>query len=210
MNREEIHKMVERYYSEKIKAFGPVPMGVDWNGAASQELRFAELLKINQQLDHPFSILDFGCGYGAMLDYVMKKATHFNYTGFDISKEMIVAAELAQSMPSVRWTSSSIDLQEHDYVVASGIFNVREQIQDIDWEQYIFETLSRINSLSKKGFAFNMLSLYSDVKKRKDNLYYASPVNLFHYCKSTFSNSVALLHDYPLYEFTILVRKDIL
>jgi len=30
---------------------------------------------------------------------------------------------------------------------------------------------------------------------------------LFDYCKRTYSRDVALLHDYGLYEFTILVRK---
>ena len=40
-------------------------------------------------------------------------------------------------------------------------------------------------------------------------LYYADPLFLFDYCKKKYSKSVALLHDYGLYEFTILVRKDI-
>jgi hypothetical protein len=32
------------------------------------------------------------------------------------------------------------------------------------------------------------------------------PLRLFDHCKRTFSPDVALLHDYPLWEFTILVR----
>ncbi|MBM3138043.1 MAG: class I SAM-dependent methyltransferase, partial [Chloroflexi bacterium] len=30
---------------------------------------------------------------------------------------------------------------------------------------------------------------------------------LFDYCKVNFSKNVALLHDYKLYDFTIIVRK---
>ena len=52
-----------------------------------------------------------------------------------------------------------------------------------------------------------MLSTYSDVERRRADLYYADPHMVFDYCKRTFSPAVALLHDYPLYEFTILVRK---
>jgi hypothetical protein len=62
-------------------------------------------------------------------------------------------------------------------------------------------------TLSRKGFAFNALSLYSDPEKRRPDLYYADPLALFDHCQRHFSRYVSLLHDYPLYEFTILVRK---
>jgi hypothetical protein len=29
---------------------------------------------------------------------------------------------------------------------------------------------------------------------------------MFRYCMNRFSRAVALIHDYPLYEFTVLVR----
>ncbi|REM56201.1 class I SAM-dependent methyltransferase, partial [Mycobacterium tuberculosis] len=48
---------------------------------------------------------------------------------------------------------------------------------------------------------------YSDASKMRDDLYYADPCALFDLCKRRYSKSVALLHDYGLYEFTILVRK---
>lgn len=42
----------------------------------------------------------------------------------------------------------------------------------------------------------------------QDYLYYADPYALFDVCKR-YSNNVALLHDYDLYEFTMLVREDL-
>jgi hypothetical protein len=41
----------------------------------------------------------------------------------------------------------------------------------------------------------------------REDLFYADPCELFDYCKTRFARNVALLHDYGLYEFTILVRK---
>jgi hypothetical protein len=41
----------------------------------------------------------------------------------------------------------------------------------------------------------------------RDDLYYADPCELFDHCKRQHSRNVALLHDYTLYEFTILVRR---
>lgn len=42
----------------------------------------------------------------------------------------------------------------------------------------------------------------------KDYLYYADPCFLFDHCKRNYSDRVALLHDYGLYEFTMLVTKQ--
>jgi hypothetical protein len=41
----------------------------------------------------------------------------------------------------------------------------------------------------------------------RSDLHYADPGRLFDYCKRRFARNVALLHDYGLYEFTLLVRK---
>ncbi len=60
-----------------------------------------------------------------------------------------------------------------------------------------------------KAFLFNMLTKYSEKEYMRDNLYYADPLFIFDYCKRNFSKQVALLHDYGLYEFTILVKKNI-
>jgi hypothetical protein len=80
-------------------------------------------------------------------------------------------------------------------------------IENRDWQEYILAVLGRISTVSKKGFAFNILTTYSDKERIRSDLYYADPCFLFDYCKTSFSRHVALLHDYGLYEFTIIVRK---
>jgi hypothetical protein len=60
-----------------------------------------------------------------------------------------------------------------------------------------------------RGFAFNMLTLYSDVEKRAMHLHFADPLRYFDLCKRNYAHYVTLLHDYPLYEFTILVKKKL-
>ena len=41
----------------------------------------------------------------------------------------------------------------------------------------------------------------------RPDLYYADPCFLFDYCKTHFSKDVAILHDYGMYDFTLIVRK---
>src|SRR5215470_13659193 len=84
---------VRAYYSAKIQRHGPTPRGVDWPNAVSQYLRFAQLLKICD-FARPFSLNDFGCGYGALLEYLAMRHVDaaIAYRGVDISPAMIAAA----------------------------------------------------------------------------------------------------------------------
>ena len=73
------------------------------------------------------------------------------------------------------------------------------------------QTLRNMDKLCSKGFSFNMLTKYSDTDRmaERPDLFLGDPLLYFDFCKRNFSRDVALLHDYGLYDFTILVRKDI-
>jgi SAM-dependent methyltransferase len=188
-------------------AHGATPKGVDWNSSESQTLRFEQLLKVCNTTKG-FSIIDYGCGYGALVNYMISKNYRFEYQGFDISEEMIdKAMEMHARMRHCKFLTNESRLCKVEYTVASGIFNVKLQTSDEEWKKYVLNTLGKIAELSEKGFAFNALTKYSDMDHIRSDLYYAEPCFFFDYCKKHFSKSVALLHDYPLYEFTILVRK---
>ncbi len=205
------HKSIDTYYSNKIREYGATPKGVDWNGEDGQLIRFHQLSKIIKKTD--FSINDLGCGYGAYFEYLNNfNFGKFIYKGYDLSKEMVDQAnkiyrkENAGNSIFMRINSLE-ELVRSDYTVASGIFNVRMDFPEVEWFSYIMDSIEKINEKSKKGFSFNMLTKYSDKELKKNNLYYADPLFFFDYCKNNYSKEVSLLHDYDLYEFTILVRK---
>ena len=208
MSYDRIRSRVQQYYDEKIQTHGPTARGVDWNSPESQQMRFAQLLKlIDSSL--PFTINDFGCGYGALADYLQKGTRLLQYCGFDISRQMLARAEeLHAAVKQIAFVDNELELPEADYTVASGIFNVKLDTPAVEWENYILDTLEAINALSRNGFAFNVLTKYYDQEYMRPDLYYADPLFFFDYCKTKYSRFVTLLHDYPLYEFTILVRKD--
>lgn len=204
MGHENIEREVAAYYGGKLKEKGATAAGVDWNSKESQELRFAQLLKVTGDV-RDASILDWGCGYGALVEYMARNGfATAGYTGFDVAPEMV--AEAKRQHPGVAFTMDRAALPKVDFTVCSGIFNVRQQQTDDVWKQYVIDTLDAIRALSTKGFAFNMLTSYSDKEKMRDYLYYADPCFFFDLCKRRYSKSVALLHDYGLYEFTLLVR----
>lgn len=204
----DIEKKVEDYYSEKIRTHGATSQGVDWNGKASHFLRFEQLAKVFKDTKG-VSVLDFGCGYGSLIDYFNSIGLKdYMYYGYDISTEMLKAGREQFSEEHIQFIDDLNGIDTVDFTIANGIFNVKLDANDQDWEAYIKDTLKTIDRKTKKGFAFNILTSFSDEDYKKDYLYYANPMLFFEYCKQNFSKNVALLHDYELYEFTLIVRKD--
>ncbi len=207
-NKTSLLDEVATYYAEKLAEHGDTPRGVDWNSEESQMVRFAQLCKIIEPTTPNFSLNDLGCGYGALLDYLRDRHATFTYLGVDVSHEMIMVAEQRHATADrARFITAAVPDEVADYGLASGTFNVRLDRSDAEWFDYLQATLDVLDRTSTLGFAFNCLTLYSDEDKKRDYLYYADPCRLFDLCKRHYSRQVALLHDYGLYEFTILVRK---
>lgn len=200
----------ERYYSRKISEFGATPRGVDWNSHESQQIRFHQLAKIiGEAGQEPILLNDLGCGYGAYYDYLNTLGIPLSYRGTDLSAGMIAAARNAHpgadnAQFEVKRTCAGLA----HYSVASGVFNVRQMASVADWHAYVLSMLEELDSNSSRGFAFNCLSIYSDLDHQRADLYYGDPMFFFDHCKRHFAKNVALLHDYDLYEFTVLVRKS--
>jgi len=199
---------VADYYSEKLQLHGETPRGVDWNGEESQTLRFEQLSRVFSG-GGEFSVNDLGCGYGAYYEYLVSRYPGVAYHGIDVSSSMVHAAQQRHGgAVGASFFCASRPEREADYGIASGIFNVRLGRSDAEWRDYLYGTLAVLDTTSRRGFAFNCLTSYSDADKMRDYLYYANPCEVFDYCKRHFSRNVALLHDYGLFEFTILVRKS--
>ncbi|WP_159947161.1 class I SAM-dependent methyltransferase [Rhizobium sp. 18065] len=198
---------VASYYARRIEEHGQTPAGVDWNSQAGQIMRFDQLLKVVDPLQ-PYSIADIGCGYGALLDHIRQLGQTVRYTGIDIAAPMIEEANKRfAGAEDVTFKLDKSPGEVFDYCVASGIFNVRFSLTDQEWLAYLIETLDMMYANSLRGFSFNCLTSYSDADRMRKDLYYADPLHLFDLCKRRYSRQVAILHDYELYEFTMIVRK---
>lgn len=201
MTREQILADVGAYYGAQLHKHGPTARGVDWSSESSQRLRFDQLLRICDR-PAPYRLLDYGCGYGALLELLDPAV---DYVGFDIAHEMV--AEARRRHPAATFETDRARLAPADFCVASGVFNVRLGAEQPAWAAYVLDGIRDLDALSRRGFAFNMLSRYADAEKMRPDLYYGDPSYYFDLCKRHYSKQVALLHDYGLYEFTILVRK---
>ena len=207
MEYQTILQTTETHYSRKIKKYGPTFKGVDWGYEKGQKVRFEQLLK-PIDLREVSTINDYGCGYGALLDYLDQKGFSGEYRGYDISPRMIAKAEELHKFKGehIYFTANPSKLELSDYTLASGIFNVKLRTCDKEWCDYILYTLDQIAKLSRLGFVFNILSSRTPYELRENDLFYADPDFIFNYCRQRFSNLVTISHDYPLPDFTVSVR----
>jgi len=196
------------YYDDKLREHGATPKGVDWNGEASQQLRFRQLAKIIAP-GRPATITDLGCGYGALAEFLDGAGIDCHYLGVDASADMVAAArERLRGRANTELVVGNGCVRNTDYVVASGIFNCRLHFDDAAWFDFITATIDDMVAHADRAVAFNCLTIYSDADRMRDDLYYSDPCRLFDYCKRKHSRDVALWHDYGAYEFTIVVRKE--
>jgi methylase of polypeptide subunit release factors len=78
-----------------------------------KHFEFQECTKnaLNQFANHPFSILDLGCGDASSLKPILKKSMVTNYLGIDLSSSAIEIAKsnLKQLEERAQWQSGDLN-----------------------------------------------------------------------------------------------------
>src|SRR5688572_10104367 len=104
-----LRDQARRYYDSKLAEHGPSAKGVDWNSEASQELRFAALLRLLEG-EADASVLDYGCGYGALAVYLRRHGYIGPYAGFDVSERMVAVAHEGSAVERCTFSSHRSEL----------------------------------------------------------------------------------------------------
>jgi SAM-dependent methyltransferase len=200
-----IRSEVAAYYSSKLALHGPTSRGVDWNDDVSHELRHRQFLRLFRD-DREASVLDLGCGFGDFCRFLRAAGYHGPFVGYDVAPNMIAEASRLHGEATCQWRVGAEPSEVADFAIASGIFNVKGDVPIDAWSQYVHDTIDTLARAGRRGFAFNVLSLSSDPERRAPNLYYADAGEMLSYCLRRYGRSVALLQDYGLYEFTMIIR----
>ncbi len=145
-----------RWYEEKVRKYGYDHRGLGFRNRSSQEKRFEALLGLGEFAGR--RVLDVGCGFGDLLEFLMLHGIRPIYTGLDVCKPMIqrcqerfqgdvahfVCADVLEYQPE----------QQFDFVVASGLFGLDAE----GARERIRPTLERLFGWSRIGTAVNFLS----------------------------------------------------
>jgi SAM-dependent methyltransferase/ribosomal protein S18 acetylase RimI-like enzyme len=188
------------FYTKEFEKHGVAVQALGWSSEQTQSKRFTVLSSIGDIKNA--TILDVGCGFGDLFNWLEDKKYNGKYTGVDITKEMVNAATIKN--PAAKFyqvnilTDSSLEEKKFDYVFASGIFTFRVH-GGID---YIVSMAERMFSLSRVGCAFNCLSSWGE-NQESDELT-VNPLVLIERCKKI-TPWINLRHDYHPGDFTLFL-----
>jgi len=204
----EILRPIAFAFSRRIARYGDTPAGVLWKNVEGQQLRFEVLAGVldPEPPSAGITLNDFGCGYGAFYDFLSKLPLmpDIDYCGVDISPVMIEEAKKRIPKGRVIFICAPMVSRKADYTVVSGTFNLKMDAADPEWNGFVKAALRELWEMSAKGLAFNMLD--RGHRDRQDGLYYADPGEFLDFCKAL-SGDVRLIDDYPLDEWTIVIRR---
>ena len=197
------------YYNRILNKHGNNFKGMNWSSKKSQYIRFEKLLKISK-LENK-SIHDLGCGNAELLNVLkIKKIKFKNYLGSDLSNKMIqLCNERFKKNKRIKFESFDIlkkkNLYKYDYVITSGILNVKNSIHETYWKKYVFKVIKKMFLSCKCGIGLNFLTF--DTTFREKKLFYMSLDELVKFLRKKISKKIVINHDYDLWEFTVFIYK---
>lgn len=197
----------KEFYESCLKEHGEIAKGLNWKNKKTQYLRFEILTSIGNI--NKKSIHDLGCGFGDYLIFLKNKHRNFHYLGSDISNKMINIAKklnnknnfIVRDFFCSKFNSSYLT----DYVIASGLFSVKNNFSNQTWENYIFHGTKQMFKYAKQGIGFNVMSSAVDFKDK--NLFYMNINKLLNFLERNLSPKIKVITSYNLWEYTVFVYK---
>lgn len=198
------------HYESCVRQHGSGARAADWRSEADAAMRYDVMLGVVVDASQPATLLDFGCGLGALAGHLQKCGlTALEYTGLEMSPEIAAAARAASpKLPIVCMDvlAPGADLLTYDYVIMNGIFTRRETLSVDAMQDYLQRLLSVLFASCRKGLAFNVMS--NAVDYESDVLFHPDPGATFSFLTTTLTRHVVMRNDYGLYETTWYLYRE--
>lgn len=192
-------------YEKRLREFGYSPQTLGWGVQGRQEVRFSALAEFALRMPES-SVLDVGCGFCDLYDFLVKGGWQGRYTGIDIVPGLLQVARQRHPDLDVREldiTDDSTSLDEYDFVVSSGTFNAA--LPSGTNEAHIQLALRTMHRRSRYATCVDFLSRYVDFQK--PGAYHTDPSWAFS-AAMQLTHRVLLRNDYMPYEFSLFLFRD--
>lgn len=154
MKKQQRERIIKRHH-HSVWMHGYSPQALYWENRDVQNIRFDVLFECGVKSGD--SVLDVGCGFADLYHYMLAKGISTEYTGIDLSPDMIEVAQ-TKSSDITLFEGDLFDFdppdKSVDWVMLSGALN--EPLQDEG--EYLRRIIPRLFRTCKKGLAFNLLN----------------------------------------------------
>jgi SAM-dependent methyltransferase len=188
------------FYGSLVAEHGDDIRALDYGSRRSQQVRFGVLA---EAIPPGATLLDVGCGFSELADFLDERRILVQYQGVDISAELIERARQRHPERSLRVLDilTADPGGPYDVIVANGIFYLLRDDAVVCMRRLI----RRMWQLTRRKLAFTSLSAWSP--RRAEEEFQAEPLETLDYCR-TLTPFVALRHDYLEHDFAIIMRRS--
>ena len=199
-----------KHYTSAFDLHGPNSQGVDWGEKEwAAVCRNRNMIGVVKDLNCSTTLLDVGCGYGALGELIRQEGIQIEYNGIDVAENMIDYAKSRFGPESDFVCEDFLEWQprrNYDYIVCNGVLTQKLDATHLEMHQYSKRLIQKMFDCANIGIAFNCMSTY--VNFQKDNLFYKNPSEMLAWCMSQLSPHVRLDASYELwYEYTVYVYR---
>ena len=203
------NKQISNIYNKRFDNYNNTPKGVFWNSKLSQDLRLNIILDkiLQNSKSDEFSIADIGCGYGRLYEIIRERKLDgkVQYHGFDINQKIISFCKNNIDFENIKFSISAFPLNETDYVVMSGTYNLTPTNDISLWEDYIIKNLTNNWKFVRKAMIFNCL--IKEKRKIEKKLYYTELSWIKKICERNFCDPEVIKHNLLKDDITIILKK---
>ncbi len=192
---------IASFYDRSFEEFGDTHQAVGWFTENTQQIRFLMLSLLTDW--SKVSVLDVGCATGEFYTYLKARYPDVKYEGIDFSVKMLEAAR--RKFPDTSFIQADFMTEKfkktYDYVVASGVFNHREQAPLME------SAIKKMFALARKGVAFNALSSFTpEHQQDRKTFHYYDPLQIIRF-SLTLTRFVEFKQSYLPNDFTVYLYR---
>lgn len=206
---------IQTRHKYALERFGYTPQALFWSSREIQQKRFEILAQVfdSAKTQQAGSLLDVGCGFGDLREYLRQNGVLVDYHGVDLSADMVQSA--AFQYPGIQVVQGDLfDLnpaeESFDYVLLSGALN---EVVETDVEhnaeyrgRYAKEVMRRMYQTCRIAVAFNLLDARNQWVQTRPDLQSFAPLEIVDYCR-TFASKVTWRDGYLDNDFTVFLYK---
>jgi len=200
---ESLRRHIIASHRDSLKYHGHSPHALFWSSREVQEARFRALADIGVQGGD--SLLDVGCGFADLGDWLAGQGRDVRYCGLDLSPDLV--AEARRLHPEMALLCGEVFAltpgPAFDWVLLSGALNWPMR----DGFDYVRRVVRHMFSLCRKGVAFNLLDARHTTGFGRFGLQCFDPSEVMDFCRRL-SADCRLVDGYLENDFTIWLRRS--